>query len=129
MKKQFFLVTGALFLLISFSSCFRNHNTSVSILDNEDVYRMTAKFDSYKTNEIRHYLNAHLHSHGYRSFENRQMDDEVTLNDGTSFYLLCRPGRLKIKFDKTENSAEACEKMKEMCEDVKKILAGKHSEE
>lgn len=129
MKKQFVLWACGLFLVAVFSSCFRDHNISISVSDEEDVYRMTAKFDRSRTWAVRRYLNEHLHRHNSRSFKNSSIDGSVTLDDGTSFYMLSRPGRLKIKMDKTENSEEACAKVKDMCEDIKDILAGKYDDE
>lgn len=128
MKKQFVLIAGAMFLLTVFSSCFRNHDISISISDNEDVYRMTAKFDRDRTRAVRRYLNAHLHTNRSISFKNSTDDREIMLDDGTSLYILSRPGRLKIKMNKTDNSEEACARVKDMCEDIKEILAGKHIE-
>jgi hypothetical protein len=82
MKKQFVLIASLLFLLTVFSSCFHNHNTSISISDNEDVYRMNASFERYKTKAVLHLINDHLHAYNSMSFKNSSVDEEITLPAG-----------------------------------------------
>lgn len=129
MKKHFVSWICGLFLALVCSSCFRDHNISISVSDSEDVYQMTARFDRGRTWAVQRYLNEHLHRQNFIPFEKSSINGSVTLDDGTGFYMLSRPGRLKIKIDKTENSEEACVRVKDMCEDIRDILAGEYDDE
>ncbi len=129
MKKYFILFTGAFFLLTVFASCFRDHDISVSISDNEDVYRMSAKFNRHKTRAVNRLLNDRLGLHHSVSFKKPLIDREITLEEGSTFHITSYPGRLKIKFDKTENSEDAYNEVKELCEEIKQRLAEGQNEE
>lgn len=85
---------------------------------------MTASFDRNKTKAVLHLLNDRLHTYNSLSLKNSSIDEEITLEDGTNFHMVSRPGKLKIKIDKTENSEEAFVKVKTMCDEIKDLLAG-----
>jgi len=124
MKKRNLLYAGLILsVVIVLSSCFHHHDISISVNDDEDVYRMRASYDEDKTRAVQRIINAHLHPHQSLSVVHGYVDTDVTLDDGTSFHIKSKPGNLKIKFDKTENSEESCERMKEMCEEIKSVLA------
>jgi hypothetical protein len=54
---------------------------------------------------------------------NDYIEKQITLDDKTTFYINSNPGSLQIKIDKTENTEEQCEKVRQACEDLKEILA------
>jgi hypothetical protein len=93
------------------------------VSDDEDEYEMDASYRKHQTHKVRAYLNEHLLNKSTVSFKTRSMDEEITLEDNTTFYINSYPGELRIKIDKTENSAESFEKVKQVCEDLKDILA------
>ena len=129
MKKYFLFIAVFLFSVVLFSSCIRYHDVSISISDDEDVYRMKALYDEHKTKAVQRRINKYLKENNSMSFVNSSIDADITLDDGTSFYVVSRPGKLKIKMDRTENSEEAYDKVKEMCEEIKDLLAGKEDHE
>jgi hypothetical protein len=123
MKKHFIYTLPGFIFLVVLSSCFHNHNISITVSDDEDEYEMDALYRKNQTHKVRAYLNEHLLNKSVVSFKNKSMDEEITLDDNTTFYINSYPGELRIKIDKTENSAESFEKVKQVCEDLKDILA------
>lgn len=123
MKKHFIYTLPGFIFLVILSSCFHNHNISISISDDEDEYEMDASYRKNQTHKVRAYLNEHLLNRSVVSFKTRSMDEEITLDDNTTFYINSHPGELRIKIDKTENSDESFEKVRQVCEDLKDILA------
>jgi len=121
MKKEFLLAGSAFFFLAVFSSCFRSHEISVYESDSEDEYRIKINYKKDQTHTVRLFLDEHLKNH-IVSFKNAAVDREIILDDNTEVYINSRPGRLRIKIDKTENSEESCERIKVVCEEIKAIL-------
>ena len=122
MKKHFIAVVFGLMTLTFLSSCFHDHDISISISDDDDEYEMDALYQKRKTHAVQVYLNDHLLNNRL-SVKNRWKDEVVTLDDDTKIYLNSYPGELRIKIDKTENSEESCDKVKQVCEELKDILA------
>ena len=56
------------------------------------------------------------------SFVNSRIDGTIALDDHTTFYIKKYPGKLEIKLNKDENSDEAYERVKSMCNGIKKLL-------
>lgn len=123
MKKNFLSILSAVIFLILFTSCFHNHNVSISISDNADEYEMDASYRKNQTHQVRVYLNEHLLNASSSMTKNKSIDEEITLDDNTRFYINAHPGELSIKIDKSENTAESCEKVRQVCEELKDILA------
>ncbi|HQW83021.1 MAG TPA: hypothetical protein PK987_01095 [Ferruginibacter sp.] len=123
MKKNIFVVLPLLIFILIFSSCFNHHNLSVYISDDKNDYEMDASFQKRQTHAVQKYLNANL-----LAFENEWhkydlINKEVTLNDNTTFFIDAAPGALRIKIDKEENSEQAYEKIRQVCEEIKDLLA------
>lgn len=122
--KMYFISAGfGLVLLIGMSSCFHNHNISISVSDDEDEYEMDALYKRNQTHAVQVYLNEHLLKNSTVSFKKNSIDEEITLDHNTTFHINANAGELSIKIDKTKNSEESCEKIKQICEDLKDILA------
>jgi hypothetical protein len=124
MKKRNLLYAALILsVVIALNSCFHQHDISISVNDDEDVYRMRARYDEDRTRTVQRIINAHLHEHHSLSVVHGYVDTDITLDDGTSFHLKSKPGSLKINFDKNGNSEESCERVREMCEEIKNALA------
>lgn len=126
MKNKFFLIAGCVFLMSLLSSCFNHHgnDVAISIREDEDEYRLTARFDDGKTRTVQNYIKDYTASNNiFKHAGHGEIDATVTLDDNTRFYIKSQEGRLKIKLNKEENSEESCERIKEMCEGVKELLA------
>jgi hypothetical protein len=125
MKVRFLLVAVVLFFAVVFSSCHRHHHdVSVSIQESEEEYRLSASFDESKTRQVQNYIDEYTGNNGiFRSGGNVEIDATTTLEDNIRVYIKSHPGRLKIKFDKADNDEAAYEKVKDMCEGIKALLA------
>lgn len=125
MKRKLSPVVWVLILLVTVSSCFHysDHDISISIDDDDDEYEMDASYPRRQTHAVQVYLEDHLLNGQPYMKHNRYLNEEVRLDDNTSFSIRSKPGKLHISIDKTENSAASCEKIKQACEDLKHILA------
>ena len=123
MKKWILFIATCISLTALFSSCFsyQSNNVSVTINDDEDQYTLSATFQERKTRAVQNYINEY--AGGATIIKSGRADATVTLDDETAFYIRSKRGKLKIKFDKEENSAAAYEKVKAMCEGIKEIVA------
>lgn len=123
MKKYTVSLAIGLMMITAMSSCFHHrHDISISVSDDENEFEMDADYGKNKSHRVQVYLNNHLLNNSSVSIRNGFVDDEVTLDDETSFYINTNPGELRIRIDKTENSEEQCEKIRQACEDLKEIL-------
>jgi hypothetical protein len=121
MRKLFILAILGLLLTACLSSCFHHGNDlCIKISDDDDEFEMDASYSKRKTHAVEVYIDEHLLNESV-SIRNKR-GDEIILDDDTKFNLRSYPGRLSIKFDKTENPEEAYEKIREVCEDLKEIL-------
>ena len=124
MKKHFiYTVPGFIAFLLIMSSCFHvhDHDMSITTTDDEDVYRFRASFDEGQTREVQRIIKSHLHNSV--AFNRGFIDMDARLDDGTVFHIKSRPGRLRISFDKDGNTQEGCDKVMEMCDEIKDMLA------
>ena len=124
MKKQTLSLAIGLMIIAGLSSCFHSHNDiSISVSDDEDEYEMEADYRRNQSHAVQVYLNNHLLNNSNVSIHNGFVDDEVTLDDKTTFYINTNPGELNIRINKNENSEESCERVRQVCEELKQILA------
>lgn len=122
--KKYFIVAVSVIMLLAFSSCFHHgHDFSITISDDEDEYEMDASYSKRQARAIRIYLNDHLLHNNIVLHKNNSVDEEITLDDNTTFYINSYPGEFRIKIDKRENSEESCARLKQICEELKEILA------
>ena len=125
MKKYVLSIVFGSMVVVAMSSCFHrhNHDISISISDDDDEYEMDADYRRNQTHSVQVYLNDHLLNGDIKLSRNDYIDKEITLDDNTTFYINSNPGSLHIKVDKTENTEEQCERVRQACEDLKQILA------
>ena len=120
MKKRngwFYVLTC---LLISCS--YHDDNTSISYKDKEDLYAMKAHFKQDRNKAVENYLNEKIGNKNNISFSNLESDADLTLNDGTKFYLKKYAGHVEIQMDKSENSNQAYYALKEICRGMKEVV-------
>jgi hypothetical protein len=124
MKNYAVSVALGFMMIAGMSSCFHHHNDiSISVSDDEDEYEMEADYRRSKSHDVQVYLNNHLLTSSNVSIRNGFVDDEVTLDDKTTFYINTNPGELSIRINKNENSEESCERVRQICEELKQIIA------
>lgn len=108
--------------ITSFSCTSSDGNTSLSYQDSYHYYSMKARFSKSKTRDVEEYMDNRIGRRSNMSFVNSRIDGMLALDDHTKFYIEKFPGVLKIKLDKMDNSNEAYERIKSMCEGIKKVL-------
>jgi hypothetical protein len=97
-------------------------DTSLSFNDSDHYFFMKAYFSKNKTRDVERYLDKRIGRRNNMFFVNSEIDGKLALDDHTTFYIKKSDGILKIKLDKNENSEEACERIRSMCEGIKKVL-------
>jgi hypothetical protein len=102
-----------------------NHNISVSVTEDDDTYAFSANYDRANTGRVEGYINSSISPDQMGNSANDYVDATTSLPDDTRFYIKESPGRLKIKLDKRANSTASYHRIKQMCEGVKQLLAGK----
>lgn len=136
MKTSFFLTA---FCLISLSAFLlyskfeiNNNDISISISNTDDTYQFNASFNKGNTIKVLRYINKALQSGGSLKRDNAYFDESTSSIDGTTtladkstFYIKESPGSLKIEFDKRKNSGASLIRIKNMCDGIKNVLAGK----
>jgi hypothetical protein len=128
MKKGFILIAAVVLLTGMFSSCYNysdynDDDVAISIKENENEYKLSARFDKNKTWVVQNYIENYTENSGLFKSDNNEVEGTVTLDDNTTVYIKSKKGRLKIKLDKEENSEESYERIKDMCEGIKELLA------
>ena len=129
MKRISFALITALFCASFFISCtdFGNdHDTSFSYHDSPHYYSRKARFDRNKTRDVEQFMDRAIGSDSRMSFVNTKIDGRIALDDRTILYIKKYPGRLYIKLDKDENSYDAYQKIKSMCQQLKDVVIKKH---
>jgi len=126
---RLFSATAArsMLLLCVCLSCshFHHNGTNITVSEDNNMYKMIAKFDANKTKGIQDYIGQCLDNHGHISFVNSRTDASITLDDKTTFYIRSRPGNLEIKLNKKENTESSYDKIKKMCAGIKAIIEEK----
>jgi len=84
---------------------------------------MLAHFSTGKTTAVDDFMDYKIGSSNDMSFANSRIDGKLALDDHTTFYIKKYPGYLQIKLNKDENSAEAYNRIKSMCEGIKKVIS------
>ncbi len=133
MKTSMYLTAFCLVSLSIFLVCAKmtgnTGNISISVSENDDMYKLTASFDPAATTRVLHYINNNIGSKerqdngSYFDETTRRIDVTTRLNDNTEFYIKESPGEVKISLNKHKNSYASYIRIKRMCEGIKNILA------
>lgn len=107
---------------VSCSSFGNRHNINITLSETDQDYKIQAHYPQSETGKVEDYLTHKLGSESDVSFANTHIDAQLTLNDGTKFYMKHEPGRLLIRFDKDRNSVEAYHNIKAIGEGLKNVL-------
>lgn len=121
--KKYRVVFFALFCIL-YTSCrhFGSGNISITNSESSRYYTMKAHYDQKKTREVEEYMNERIASGSNMSFVNNRIDGLLMLDDHTKFWVKKYPGFIEIKIDKSQNTNEACQRIKSMCEGIKQII-------
>jgi hypothetical protein len=125
MKKRSLALVCNLVMLWLYVSCSQsiNGNETINISESGHYYKMLAHFNPAKTTDVDEFMDHKIGKRSNMSFLNSRIDGKIALDDHTTFYIKKSPGYLQIKLDKEENSIEAYERIKSMCEGIKKMIS------
>ncbi len=104
------------------SSC-HLHNTRLSFSESDRYFSMSAHFSRDKMHDVERYMDRRLGDRSNMSFIDSRINGIISLEDHTTFYIRKYPGYLKIKFNKDENSYESYDRIRSMCEGIKRVVA------
>ena len=108
---------------ITIPSCMHHDgNLNISYSESDHYYSMKADFSKSKTRDVEEYMDRRIGTRSNMSFVNTRIDGTLALDDHTTFYIKKYPGYVEIKLDKDENSGDAYQHIKSMCEGIKKVL-------
>ena len=124
-KNSWALVCNLLLVCFCVSCSHSNHNVNIQISESEQYYKMLAHFNTGRTTDVDEFMDHKIGRRSNMSFVHTRIDGKIALDDHTIFYIKKYPGYLQIKLDKAENSAEAYQRIKLMCEGIKKKLQNK----
>ena len=121
MKSLSFLLLVA--ALIGFTSCrWSDHDITIHYSDTKRYYSMEADFSIHRTRAVEEYMDEKLGSVTNMSFVNTRLNGKIALDDNTNFYIEKYPGYMRIKLDKEKNSYSSYERIRSMCDGIKKVL-------
>ncbi len=123
MKNKSITVAFAMLLSCLISCYGPGNDTSISISESENTYKMTAYFPEEKTARVKSYINSCISQGDFFTPGNDPVDITADLKDNTRFHLKSRNGKLLIELKKSENTQSSLDRIKQMCEGIKKVLA------
>lgn len=104
------------------STTVSNGNTKVTISENETTYELDAAFDERYVMDVYRYINSVISPGSLFTSKEDRLDVTTTLKDGTTFRIKAYMGTLYVKFDKEKNSRESFDRIRMLCEGVKKLV-------
>ena len=122
-KNSWAFICNLLMVCFCLSCSHSDHNVNIQISESHHYYKMLARFNSGKTTDVDEFMDHKIGRRSNMSFVHSRIDGKIALDDHTIFYIKKYPGYLQIKLDKEENSAEACQRIKSMCEGIKTVIA------
>lgn len=125
MKKNFALIIMVFVASAIISSCLhkRHHDICIAINESEEEYKFCATFDERKTREVQNYIEQYAAANLVVNPSKSQFEGDISIDDNASVNVKTNEGCLKIKFNKEENTQYAYERVKDMCEGIKELLA------
>ncbi len=123
MKSLLCFCCYALLSMSLFSSCSSlDSNVNLTVSEDEHEYRLLANYPENNTGKVEEYLDEKIGNQNDLSFTNAVIDADLTLDDGTKMYVVNKPGKLRIKLNKNENSAASYQKIKALGEGLQPFL-------
>ncbi len=124
-KQNILILPLVLASLIAFILCGCNNNRnsiSITTKDNNKYYQFKARFNQRKSEQIKQCLNKSLMQYSDISLDNNYINETIVLNNDTKFYLQTAPGKIKVEFNKYENSEASYNQIKDLCDDIKQQI-------
>ncbi len=96
---------------------------SYSVTDSEKQFKIKADYPAANYDEVCAYLEDQLGPYTNLSFGNTEIDGQVVLDNRVSFYLVTAPGKLRITFNKRENSLRIYEQFRQMGNELRDVTS------
>jgi hypothetical protein len=124
MKKVSLVVVCNLLLLCFAISCtqYDDNKISFTVSDSKHYYKILMHYNRSQSKDVDRYITRHFGRNNNISFINTVIDADLTLDDGTKFYMKKNPGYLSIKFNKDKNSQASLKEIKSLTEGLKPLL-------
>ena len=121
--KNLLLTLAALALLSYLAFHFANRNDiNLEVSENESELNISAEFPNEKTPVVKNYLKKELELSKNISTINNKIEENISLEDGTFFYMKLAEGRLKIEMERKRNSQTAYKRLKKLFAGLKTVL-------
>ncbi len=108
------------------SACTNNsrshHRTSITVKDNNSELNFKATYPERQTVAAQSYIEKFYQEERIFGSPQDVKKAEITLNDGTQFYLTYEPGFISINFDRDDNSSTSYHRMRKMIDGFGKAL-------
>ncbi len=98
----------------------REGNISITVKESDRRYRVDAKFSRAKTKEVARVIDQMLDANN--TLETDDLDGTISLEDDSRVYVRLRSGRLRIRFDKDENSETAYDRVRDLTDKIKATI-------
>ena len=122
MKKKTLLLFVVICMSVAGCRHYHRGNINISFSESDHYYSMKARFSRDRTRDVERYMDKMLGDQSNMSFVNTRVDGTIGLDDHTNFYIKKDAGYLQIKLDKDQNSADSYEKVRDMCQGIKRLL-------
>jgi hypothetical protein len=99
-----------------------NHHISITTKDSGNDLSFKADYPVNRTAAVQKYIEQSLKEERIFSSVSDVKKAEITLSDGSSFYLNYEPGFIAISFDRAKNSFAAYKQMKGMMAGFGKVI-------
>ncbi|OZI07387.1 hypothetical protein BWI93_15345 [Siphonobacter sp. BAB-5385] len=101
-------------------SCVSSSDTNITVSDNEKAYTFSAHYDQSRTAALQAYM---ADAFGEKEWGSQDDIDQITtLADQTTFHIEASAGQLAIELDKSANKPAAYQRMKQVCEGMRKVI-------
>ncbi len=107
---------------VSCSQTSSSGKSDLTVSESDHDYKIIADYPERDTRKVQAYMNEKIGNKNHISFINAHIDAQLTLDDGTRFYIKQKPGYLSIKLDKDENSPASLQEIKSLGEGLKPLL-------
>lgn len=98
----------------------REGNISITVKESDNRYRVDAKFSRSKTKEVARVIDQMLDANN--TLETDDLDGTISLEDDSRVYVRLRSGRLRIRFNKDENSETAYDRVRDLTDKIKATI-------
>ncbi|MDN3585172.1 hypothetical protein QWY86_00730 [Pedobacter aquatilis] len=110
---------SCLLVVLTFGCRNNNSNLSLKTSDTKTTFAFEATYPVSKTDKLETFFQKEINN---ELPLDQFVDATVSLTSGEKFHIKATEGNLKLEFDKVHNSLESYKKVKNLTEDISKVL-------